>query len=87
MGASPAQVRRLVLKESTLLALLGLSAGIPIALALTHLFSSLLFGIAPEDPLTFAAVALVLILVTLAAAYQPARHAARTDPMRALRSE
>jgi putative ABC transport system permease protein len=87
MGASPAHVRGLVLRESTHLALLGLGAGIPAALALTHLFSSLLFGIAPEDPLTFAAVALLLILVTLAAAYQPARHAARTDPIKALRSE
>ncbi|HTW46763.1 MAG TPA: ABC transporter permease [Acidobacteriaceae bacterium] len=87
MGASPADIRRLVLKESAQLALLGLGVGIPAALALTHLFAALLFGIAPQDPLTFAAVALLLALVTLAAAYQPARHAARTDPIKALRSE
>jgi predicted permease len=87
MGASPANVQRLVLRESALLALLGLAVGVPAALSLTHLFSALLFGIAPDDPLTFAAVALLLLSVTLAAAWRPARHAARTDPMIALRSE
>jgi putative ABC transport system permease protein len=87
MGASPSNVRRLVLAESARLALLGLAIGMPAALALTRLFAALLFGIAPDDPLTFAAVALLLLSVTLAAAYLPARHAARTDPMKALRSE
>jgi putative ABC transport system permease protein len=87
MGASPANVRRLILRESAALALLGLAAGIPAALALTRLFSSLLFGVTPHDPFTFAAVALLLVFVTLAAAYLPARHAALTDPIEALRSE
>jgi predicted permease len=87
MGASPARVQRLVLRESATLALLGLAVGVPAALALTRLFSALLFGVAPWDPLTFAAVALLLLSVTLAAAWRPARHAARTDPMAALRSE
>ena len=87
MGASPANVRQLVLRESATLALLGLAVGLPAALGLTRLFSALLFGIAPDDPLTFAAVALLLIAVTLMAAWRPARHAARTDPIVALRSE
>jgi putative ABC transport system permease protein len=87
MGASPANVRRLILRESAALALLGLAVGVPAALALTRLFSSLLFGIAPYDPFTFAAVALLLVFVTLVAAYLPARHAALTDPIEALRSE
>lgn len=87
LGATPAAIRRLVLRESARLALIGLAIGIPAALALTRLFSALLYGTAPGDPLTFAAVALLLLSVTLAAAWLPARHAARTDPMRALRSE
>ena len=87
MGASPAHVQRLVLGESTRLALLGLAVGIPAALAMARLVAALLFGIAPWDPLTFAAVALLLVTVTLAAAYLPAHQAARTDPMKALRSE
>ncbi|HUB17041.1 MAG TPA: ABC transporter permease [Acidobacteriaceae bacterium] len=87
MGASPATVRRLVLRESGMLAVLGLAVGIPAALGLTRLFAAMLFGIAPDDPLTFAAVALLLAGVTLAAAYLPARHAARTDPTEALRSQ
>lgn len=87
MGASPSAVRRLVLKESATLAFLGLAIGLPAALALTRLFSALLFGIAPNDPLTFAAVAVLLLAITLVAAFYPARLAARTDPMQALRSE
>jgi putative ABC transport system permease protein len=87
MGASPAAIRQLVLRESAQLALLGLAVGIPTALGLTHLFSALLFGIAPDDPLTFVAVTLLLALLTVAAALLPARAAARTDPMKALRSE
>jgi len=87
MGATPANVRRLVLRESATLALAGLAIGIPAALALTRLISALLYGTAPSDPLTFAAVALLLVSVTLAAAWLPARHAARTDPIQALRSE
>jgi predicted permease len=87
MGASPRNVQRLVLRESAMLALLGLAVGVPAAFALTRLFSALLFGVAPWDPLTFTAVALLLLSVTLGAAWRPARHAARTDPMAALRSE
>ena len=87
LGASPVEIRRLVLKESARLAAAGLAVGIPAALGLTHLFAALLFGVTPDDPLTFAEVVLALLAVTLAAAYLPARAAARTDPMEALRSE
>jgi len=87
MGATPGNISRLVLRESAQLAALGLAIGIPAALALMHLLSALLFGIAPYDPLTFACVALLLAAVTLAAAYLPARRAARTNPMQVLRGE
>jgi putative ABC transport system permease protein len=87
LGATPASVRRLVIGESAKLLLLGLAVGIPAALVLTRFLSTLLFGVAPTDPLTFAVVALLLAFVTLAAAYLPARRGMRVDPMVALRCE
>jgi hypothetical protein len=65
----------------------GASPGIFLALGLTRLMSSQLFGITPHDPLTFAGVALVLLLVALGACYFPARRAMGVDPMVALRHE
>jgi ABC-type antimicrobial peptide transport system permease subunit len=68
-------------------AAIGLAIGIGGAFAVTRLIRTLLFGVAPTDPMTFAAVALVLAGVALAAACLPARRAARIDPMVALRHE
>lgn len=87
LGATPANLGRLVIGESVMLALVGLAAGIPAALLLTHWLSSLLFGVNPGDPLTFTAVAFLLTLGAAAAAYVPARRAMRVDPMTALRCE
>lgn len=87
LGATRASIRRLVIGESARLVLFGLAAGVPAALILTHFLSALLFGIAPTDPLTFAGVALLLLLVALLAAYLPARRAMRVDPIVALRCE
>jgi putative ABC transport system permease protein len=87
LGASPASLRRLVLGESARLALFGLAAGIPAALASTRFLSSMLFTVTPADPLTYIGVALLLTVVALAAAYFPARRAMRVDPMTALRCE
>jgi predicted permease len=87
LGASPSSILRLVIGESAKLVVLGLAVGIPAALLLTRYLSTLLFAVSPTDPLTFAAVAILLALVALAAAYLPARRAMRVDPIVALRCE
>jgi putative ABC transport system permease protein len=87
LGAQPKNMLALVLGRGAGLALVGIFAGTLGALALTRFLSSLLFGIAPKDPLTFAGVGLLLFGVALAACYVPARRAMRVDPMVALRYE
>jgi predicted permease len=85
LGAQPRDVLRLVLARGMLLQLLGVAAGIGIALPLMRLLTSMLFSVKPSDPLTFAGVALILIVVGLLACYIPARRASRVDPLVALR--
>lgn len=87
LGAQPANVLRLVIGQGLTLVVAGLAVGIAGAFALTRLLSTLLFGITPTDPLTFAAAPLVLVLTALAASYLPARRAAKVDPVVALRTE
>ena len=87
LGAQPKNMLALVLGRGAGLALAGILAGTLGALALTRFLSSLLFGVAPKDPLTFAGVALLLFAVALAACYVPACRAMRVDPMVALRYE
>ena len=86
LGASPATVRRLVLRETLRLAVIGVALGIVGALVLTRLLASLLFGVTPADPLTFGAVVVVLTAVAGLAGYLPAARAARIEPMFALRA-
>jgi putative ABC transport system permease protein len=87
LGAQPQDILRLILGGGGKLAGIGVVLGLAAALGLTRLMASLLYGIGPTDPLTFAGVALLLMLVALAAAYIPARRAANLNPMAALRDE
>ena len=85
LGAQPAEVVRLVLGQGMILTLAGLAVGIPISLAFTRYLKSVLFGVAASDLATYAAVTLLLCLVSLIACYLPARRAMKVDPMVALR--
>jgi putative ABC transport system permease protein len=87
LGASPRSVARLVVGQGLVLTLIGVAVGLAGAFALTRLMASLVFGVSATDPFTFAAVALLLVAVAVAASYLPARRAARIDPMEALRAE
>ena len=87
LGAQKREVLLLVLRQGAKLAALGIAGGIVIALGLARFLSSLLYGVSPSDPLTFAAVPLLLTLVALAACYLPAWRAMRVDPITALRYE
>jgi putative ABC transport system permease protein len=87
LGANSRNVLRLVLRHGAFLTSLGIGLGILLSLAVTRFIATLLYGTSATDPLTFAAVALLLALVALAACYIPARRATRVDPIIALRYE
>ena len=87
LGAQRQDVLRLVLGQGARIAFFGVAIGLAAAAALARLLSSLLFAVGASDPLTFAAVAVVLIAVALLACYIPARRALRVDPIIALRYE
>jgi len=87
LGAQRAEVIRLVVDEGLRMALLGVGLGIVAALGLARVLAAELFGVTPHDPLTFGAVALLLVVVALVACYLPALRAARVDPVIALRAE
>jgi len=87
LGATRANILRLVLAQGVRVTAIGVILGIAGSLALTRAIRSLLFGLDPADPATFAAVALLLIAVAFLACYLPARRASNVDPMVALHYE
>jgi predicted permease len=87
LGARSADIARMVMKESILLVAAGIAIGLGAALGAMRLISSLLFGLAPNDPATIVAAVLLMVAVAALAGYLPARRASRVDPMTALRRE
>jgi putative ABC transport system permease protein len=87
LGATRGDVMRLVVGHGMRLAIAGILIGLAAAWAVTRSLTSLLYGISPHDPATFAAIAAMLAAVALAASYVPGRRATRVDPMLALRAE
>ncbi len=87
LGAQTSTIMKMVIGEGVILALLGIGVGLIGSFLLTRFLNSMLFGIRPTDPLTFASISILLVLVALLASYIPARRATRVDPLIALRQE
>jgi predicted permease len=87
LGATHGRVQWLVLRQSLVMVAIGLAAGVPLALLLTRYIRTMLYGVAPNDPWSFAAAILLMGAVGAGASWIPARRASKVDPMVALRSE
>jgi putative ABC transport system permease protein len=87
LGASSVQVMRMVIGSGLQLAMVGIAAGVLVALGATRSLTTLLYQVAPNDPLTFVAVPILFLAVAIAACYLPARRGMRVDPLVALRYE
>ena len=87
LGAAPGDVRRLVIRYGSFLALGGLAIGLAGSFALTRFIATMLFEVKPTDPLTFGAVSAILLGIGVLASWLPARRATRIDPIVALRSD
>ena len=87
VGAQPGMVKRLFVRQGLILTLAGGAIGLASAMGLSRWISSLLFGVTPLDPITYALSGSIVLVAALTASYIPARRAASVDPMEALRGE
>jgi ABC-type antimicrobial peptide transport system permease subunit len=87
LGAQPANVRWLIVREAAVTVVAGSIAGLAAALAVVGLLRSQLFGVEPHDPVALGSATVLLLAMAFVAAYIPARHASRIDPLNALRHE
>lgn len=87
LGAAPARIEWMVLRDGLLLIGLGVAIGLPLSLAAGRISASLLYGVKPNDPLTFVLTIAVLLAIGVLAAFLPARRAAAVEPIEALRHE
>jgi len=87
LGAEPGRVAVSVLVQGVRYAALGVAIGLAGSLGVTRLMRSLVFGVSPTDPATFVGLSVFLVVVAALASYLPARDAARTDPMVAMRAD
>jgi ABC-type antimicrobial peptide transport system permease subunit len=85
IGATPAHLLTMVLRQTLVRASMGLLAGLILSAAVTRLLTTMIHGVTPLDPITYLSVAVLLLAVVLAASYFPARRASKTDPLSALR--
>ena len=86
-GAGAETIRSMVLRDTAVLAVVGLAMGVPVAAVASRSLSSLLHGVEPGDPVVLAGIAGLTLVVALVAGWFPARRAARVDPLVALRAE
>jgi ABC-type antimicrobial peptide transport system permease subunit len=87
LGAQRGDVRKMFLRQGLLLTAVGIALGVGVAVALTRVMSSFLFGVGPLDPVTYAVVSGTLAAAALLATYLPARRASQVDPIVALRAD
>ena len=87
LGAQQGELKRMFVRHGLVLAGMGVAVGLTAAAGLTRLMSTLLYGITPLDPMTYAVVPVILAIATVLASYLPARRAVSVDPVEALRAE